>query len=385
MRSAASRSLSAAYLDIGSIRSFRIADLVNGGFIPRDFQLAALTDDLELWFDQATPAASRAFVTEDWLRRFQAIAGKKLKPIWGSPTDIDRNGRIRLMFSPTVNDSGLAVGFFNPSDLYPRVDAPGKDSNPVSNEGEYLYLAVPSGASPFFSLPSLAATLAHEGFHLIHYGTRVLTPWLNTGRIVPEENVAISEGLAHLSEALCGYGVSGGDVAYIASFLKAPARSSFTGPDMDGSTDTVAKRGAWLLFLGWLVQHEAQDGHFLRDILKPSDSAGWTRLGETYGRSTDQLFLEWAENMETKDVSASPLDADTFEPTILSGWEGSIEWAPGNTVALNGPTRVAFASSTTLPPGSVAFWETADWTDKATMPATTIIGQGYLTLSWLGE
>lgn len=119
---------------------------------------------MNLWVDTGI------VVSQDDLTRFVEKASSFVLPrvfaLWGDNwADIDGNGKVSVLISRSINDAGRAIGFFNPADLYERVDDIASNSwNPVSNEMDIVYLANPFGDSEEFaySLSSVLATLAHE-------------------------------------------------------------------------------------------------------------------------------------------------------------------------------------------------------------------------------
>lgn len=360
----------------GDRLGFDLVDLSGAGYRTVKFELVAVTKNLEFWLDGSATPDSRAAVTPSWTERVEDMVAGRLLARWGLPPDIDDNGRIRILLTPSLNESRLAVGYFNPSDLYPGEEG--------GNEGEYLYLGVPSATDPFYPLASLAATVAHEGFHLIHYGTRVFSPWLATGRVYPEETVEVSEGLAHLSEVLAGYGVSGGNVVFAAHYLEAPEETSFTGADLDGVADTAAKRGGWSLFLSWLASEHPLGEDIFGLLIRPSARIGWDRLSEVLGGPADAWLLRWAEALQRNTQPTVTTDPVTGEPLYLTGWEGDIEWTPGQWVSLRGPRQHPFDAEIHLPSRAIVFWEPEVWNEALAIEESRLLGQGYVTLSWVG-
>ena len=70
------------------------------------------------------------------------------------------------------------------------------------------------------------------------------------------EETFLDEGLAHLSECLNGYGVSGGDILFAKRYLDSPEVFSFSGGGTDSSQDSIGRRGAMLLLLSWIFWRE---------------------------------------------------------------------------------------------------------------------------------
>jgi uncharacterized protein YjdB len=129
---------------------------------------------------------------------------------FGAETDIDRNGKVAIFFTPGVNSipsngGGFIGGLFAARDLFSNSTTNGCTE---SNEGELFYLPVPDPQSRinnnYRSKTNLSrvvqSTLAHEFQHLINAGRRL---YVNNA---PElEEVWLNEGLSHIAEELLYY------------------------------------------------------------------------------------------------------------------------------------------------------------------------------------
>jgi hypothetical protein len=172
-----------------------VADVSNppGGFSTQDFEHFAATFDTLV-----TPVIDEHF---------------------GSPSDLDGNGRTIVFFTREVNALGsgelgaITTGFFFSRDLFP-VDGAGTPLNscPSSNEAELLYLLVPDptgevGApiSRQAATELAIATMAHEQQHLVNAANRLFGP----GGPFPFEETWLNEGLSHIAEELAFYRASG--------------------------------------------------------------------------------------------------------------------------------------------------------------------------------
>lgn len=184
-------------------------------------------------------AAARGF-----LRRFSRISLPRLRRLFGEESDVDGNGRIDLFFSAPTKIGAGVVGFFRPIDLLP--------GQPDGNEREIVYVQIPSGTQPdeFYD-----ATVAHEVFHLIHFGRKTLARLASSdGRAYIDETTFLSEGLAHLAEEIVGWGICTAPLAEI--YLRCVGRTSVAGGGTDegecatvGGDDSLPRRGASMLFL----------------------------------------------------------------------------------------------------------------------------------------
>jgi hypothetical protein len=139
---------------------------------------------------------------------------------FGTPTDIDLNQRVIILFTGEVNKltppntpeaSGFVGGFFFAGDFFPSVGTPGQ-SCAQSNQAEIFYLLAPDPLGlKYGNIRTTASvrqgtrgTIAHEFEHMINAGRRY------TGGIAEDFEVSwLDEGLAHLGEEVVGRRLKG--------------------------------------------------------------------------------------------------------------------------------------------------------------------------------
>ena len=132
---------------------------------------------------------------------------------FGTPTDIDNNGRMIILFTPGINEipgpvGGTIGGLFAARDLFPATAA----GCTASNVGEMFYMPVPDPnqtingnyTSISFLSSLVPPTLVHEFQHLINAGRRI---YVNDAPTL--EEVWLNEGLSHIAEELLYYHNSG--------------------------------------------------------------------------------------------------------------------------------------------------------------------------------
>ena len=130
---------------------------------------------------------------------------------FGTPTDIDANGRVAILFTPSVNSipappGAVVGGLFAGRDLEPVATCV------ASNEGEMFYMPVPDPNQTIngnYMVESEVAravlpTLVHEFQHLINAGRR---QFINNAPTA--EEIWLNEGLSHIAEELLYYRMSG--------------------------------------------------------------------------------------------------------------------------------------------------------------------------------
>jgi len=190
--------------------------------------------EIPLWVDARVMAVSqKAIVVADTLnpgggftatdyQSFGNTFDSSLAPLaeqyFGTPTDLDGNGRTILLFTREVNRltppdvETFTAGFFFARDLFPKQGGGGFGSCTYSNEAEILYLMVPdpqgtvsSPRSRSFVLDFTPSTIIHEYQHLINAAERLYRQPVATGLEVPWLN----EGLSHIAEELLFYQSTG--------------------------------------------------------------------------------------------------------------------------------------------------------------------------------
>jgi hypothetical protein len=135
--------------------------------------------------------------------------------VFGEPTDLDGNGRVILFFTRGVNEkapaggTGFVAGYFWAGDLFPAEPGGNIEACPSSNEGEILYLAIPTSlvGAPV-SLERLvritSTTAGHELQHLLNTGRRIYANGAQRG-----EETWLNEGLSVIAEELLFYASTG--------------------------------------------------------------------------------------------------------------------------------------------------------------------------------
>lgn len=364
-------------LSIGSSRQFIIADtsgiIANG--IELNAQLVFSGTLLNIWVDEDV------FVTEEDLSEFTKQAEgfilSRLFALWGRAwADIDSDGKIAILITQLINDQGKAIGFFNPNDFYKKnIDISSNLYNPISNEMDIVYLANPFGHTDDFaySLSSVLATFAHETYHLLMYSRKPFLAEQAGDLAAVKEELFLDEGLAHLTESLVGFGVSGGNIAFFSRYLENTANISARYVDIDGQSDSVGKRGMVSAFLSWLFWREGgaewdidnpgiitdRGGlRFLSRLLNTSKT-GWENISSAVGLSADTLLVEWFEEIEIQDRYPALRDALIIDPITneiisLSPFAGTV-FLGTNQFVLDGPVRYDLSTHTQLAPYSVVF------------------------------
>ncbi len=313
-----------------------------GGFSSTDFQQIAAT------FDTLVVPVDSAY--------------------FGSPTDIDGNDHVYILFTPKVNELDPADGrtrvggFFVPNDLAESGDDEGTGSDErvcaASNESELLYLRSPDPNGDYGTPTSAErakrnafSVSSHELQHLLNAANRVIKQ--NTTGFGPFETTWLSEALSHLAEEVVGLAAYGASVrsnlTYEATagsgsqtfdtylfndFFNAgafmdsvPTTRALATSDPDG-LQSLEMRGFGWLFARWLADQYASVGEgavpstgeegFIRDLAQADGglSTGIENVEEVTGASFDDLLADFAVMLAVDD------DVDAADgQRILPTWD----------------------------------------------------------------
>jgi hypothetical protein len=252
-----------------------------------------------IYVDQDTPSGG---LTDADMTYFGALFDDPIHATdtnaFGQPSDIDANGRIIILFTPTVNRltkdgaSGFIAGYFYGCDLVPASRCS------ATNQGEIFYSMVPDPNGEFGDARSrevvrstVPAVLAHEFQHMINFarkGDRLDVLWL-------------SEGLAHAAEDLVGQALEDrGDIVAAADFRRpnyTRARFYLSGAGTtpllaEESPGTLEQRGgAWLL-VKYITGHFG--GTSLLGRLTSGSETGVANIEQGTGQSWTNIYAGFA-------------------------------------------------------------------------------------------
>lgn len=359
-------------------RRFTVPDPVDGGATIHTIDALPLyrNQDSVLWADAST---SLSEIDRTSLVNAVERILPRCRTLFGDWFDTNGDRRIHILLTPVLNQGKVAVGFFNPSDVFPKEYATQRGL--VSNGLNLLTIGVPEAESyrDSFSLSSLAATIAHELFHLILFERKSRPYYLAGSLFPPVEETFLDEGLAHLSESLNGYGISGGNIHFVQRYVDQPHRYSLSGRSTSGELDSVGRRGGMALLLSYLfwdlggmdVRESGQEVDrggiaFLRKIVD-SRETGWNAISVALGGKPKSIFLaKWFESEMQKSWSETslPLDLITKEPLGIELSSIPYRLADGSEVLLDqfgvvkDCQRTPMATNTVarLPPSGFSAW-----------------------------
>jgi hypothetical protein len=389
--------------DIGEKKTFFVANTLNTSMEPHELEgeIIYIGERFTVW---KTGAAD--FDTELLKDAIAAIDGliiPRVTRIWGDWSDIDGDNRIGIVFCHTINDEGIAAGFFNDSDFYARNnDKTSAAYNPYSNEMDMVYAAMPDKGNNTYSPETIYATIAHEITHAINYTYKTYQRYISGAAEVPREDIFIDEGWSHLSENLCGFGISGGNIYFLKKYFEDMATYSYCGANKYGQYDSAGMRGAMTLFLSWLFWKQGGMNWIPDDNIIPVDrggiaflrrmarldSTGWESAGEAFGRPVDELFIEFVYELNRRNVINKPyisvLDPYTGQPVEFFSYMQIRNDIDGSYIIIK-PKTESRESLITLLPWSFCFIEPISFNNAGYIKATVKNSTGRAMVSFVRE
>lgn len=234
--------------------------------------------------------------------------------IWGESYDVDENTKLSILMSSKLNDTESIIGYFNPADFFQYSSDVDSDAyNPVSNEMDIIYVAAPNEDSIAYSLDSILATISHELTHLKNYSVKYRSFLSNNLLSLESSMTFIEEGLAHLSENLLGYGFSGGNMAFVASYLN----NSFSIPLNEIGNilggDSVERRGGMSLLFSWIFWYKGgmdYNNGYVVDLggiswlkkMQKSNLSGWEKIEVTTGMTQKDIYTEFLAHLLAEEL-----------------------------------------------------------------------------------
>jgi len=342
----ASVSLSvAAAVGVGDTITYRVPDVLATNLCTNYATVRAVVKAVgkKAQIVQDVNASTNGFTAAD----FTAIAAEfddltyKTDTAWfGAPTDINKDGRITILYTPEVNkftpkgSSSYIGGFFWGGDLFTTADyTQAGMSCPQTNEQEIFYLLAADPTGEFSDARSTAlvrqatrGTIAHEFQHMINQGIRQFNP-----AVTAFEVDWLNEGLSHFAEEAVGRAARGfGDFqsltstdvkanaddynAYfqqnLARFSTWLARPDTSSPISSRADRDLAPRGAaWALLRYTADQFAPGNARAFFRGLVAGPKTGVTNFVEHAGVSFDQIIGGWLIANYADNLGIPNLDA----------------------------------------------------------------------------
>ena len=266
--------------------------------------------------------------------KFDTLIYPAITGAFGEPSDIDKNGRVAIVFTRTVNEltttgAGTYVSGITASrDLFPQTG--GSSACAGSNEGEYEYVLAPDPAGTIngnvrtneFVDTSTTTVLAHELVHLINASRKLyVNPTAQRFEVT-----WLDEGLAHIGEELLFYRAAGlaprQNLTYRS--LRASARtlaayqshmaanasrysrflSSTASSSPYASVDVVTTRGASWSLLRYLADRTAPADGTIWSRLIDSPVVGFANVRAVFGSDLSSMVRDWSASNALDDRGA---------------------------------------------------------------------------------
>ncbi|MDQ6887347.1 MAG: hypothetical protein M3068_08645 [Gemmatimonadota bacterium] len=321
---------------LGDTLSFRVPDTTSActKFFTISAVVKAVSEHAIIVQDTAAPSAGFS-TTEftDIANEFDRIIYATDTLHFGSPGDLDLNGRVLILYTPRVNSEtakgskGFIGGFFFGGDLFPR-----RSCN-QSNGAEIFYLLAPDPTGVFSDPRSVnlvrqltRGTIAHEFQHMINLAVRL------RGTGADDEADWLNEALSHFAEEVVGRAEDGyGDMQKLGIDEIADRANNFANfnaffvqnllrlstwmerPDTSGATskhadvDLSVRGAAWSL-LRWTTDQfgSADVPSFTRRLVAGPDT-GVSNLTARAGMPFDTLVAGWLLANAVSDIGVPGL------------------------------------------------------------------------------
>jgi len=300
----AARAAPAAVPVVDDLRDFEVLR-ADGGFDQVTARVRLVSERAILYEDNTAQAS----LAQADIELFADLFDDPIYPvdtgIFGSPSDLDGNDRVIILFTPSVNrltlpgSNDLVGGFFFGLDLMPELEH--------SNAGEVFYVLVPDPMGIYGNVrnrsvgrSTVPPILALEFQHMFHHNERIIVREAAT-----REAIWLSEGLAHMAEDLVGEELRGrgrvaeadehqrGNRDRATLFLTEPSDVSLITAAGAGS---LAERGAAWLFLQYLRGQAGDD--VVLGLLTGATETGTVNVESVTGRQWPDLFSDWSAALE---------------------------------------------------------------------------------------
>jgi hypothetical protein len=386
-------SLIPSNVQVGDIVTFNVSPSACDAIENHGAQIVAIGSKAIIAVDTLNPAGG--FSATDY-NRFAANFDTLVYPLdvanFGTPTDIDQNGHIVLLFTRAVNELTAANseaytgGFFFDRDLFPATSTTPGFACPGSNFGEMFYLLSPDPTGAIngnvrtrgFVDSLVTPLIGHEFQHLINGSRRMYVNDANDFEVV-----WLNEGLSHIAEELLFFRQSGlpprqnitittlrnsgkGIAAFnedqssnagrYEEYLTKPSTSS---PIRDN--DSLSTRGATYDFLRYATDRKVRSSGLETDVwfaLVNAKTNGMDNMRAVYGSDVGGLLRDWSVSQYTDDVVTNE-SVDYTQPSW--NWHNLFQAFNGGTGRYPLPVTTLPTSGTsgTVIPGGAVFYRFA--------------------------
>lgn len=337
-------SVSSAIPAIGDTTSFKVPRSCTN-FTTITATVQYVSNKAILYLDNAAP--SGGFTATDYQQigdEFDTLIFPTDTSYFGTPLDIDSNGRVIILYTVEVNkltpagSTGFVGGFFFAGDLFPST---GQGSCAQSNMAELFYVLAPDPDGTINSNKRTVAsvrqgtrgTIAHEFQHMINASERFRSPVEQNF-----EEVWLDEALAHFAEDAVGRVVRG-----IGEFDNADFNRVFGGSNTD--------------YNSFFFQNFAR---FQKYLERPGSLSPISALADT---SLGVRGASWSLLHYTADHYAPGGNVKPWTKKLAAGLDGSL--------AIYGVTNLTRQSGNVAIDSLLAGWLVANYADDAGIPVAS--------------
>lgn len=298
----------AVELSVGDRRQFRVCNQLRcsdlDDFSAVDAEAKYVGQHAAIYQDRAAPANGFTTAHFDSLGAvFDAQLYDVATQAFGAESDVDRNGRVLILFTPVVNKltpsnqcgQSFVTGFFFSIDIDPTFA-----NDERSNHGEVFYAIVPDSTQTVTCRHTVSSvlrlvpvTFIHEFQHMISYYQHVV---LRAGQA---EDLWLNEAMAHLSEELGAFRfLSLGNQRAFSDFALGNLLNAYRylkeSEDwhvlFSVSPGSLEERGASWLFIRWVVD---QFGDNVIRRLVETRLTGQQNVAAVTGEPVPRLLTQW--------------------------------------------------------------------------------------------
>ncbi len=337
--SAPRRAISPGVPSVGMLMSINVADGCSTPSI-RTGRVTAVESHVVVIADTTNP--SGGLTSADYGRialLYDSLVHPAVTGAFGTPTDIDGNGRVVAFFTGAINDLTPPGATSVVGSAFRSRDLVSTSSCPTSNQGEVIYLlaADPSGVrgnvrTAAFVKERAERLLAHELQHLVNASRRLYA----AGGPFPLEQTWLDEGLSGIAEELLFHqatGLAPGRDLDAADVLGADAQDEFlrhahenlrrlrewllrpdtTGPVRPSSSDAAA--GAAWSFLRYAADRRGGSQPAFWAAFAASADTGTTNLRNRIGADPGPWVRDWAAGLYADDAGLASVASRHAHPS----------------------------------------------------------------------
>jgi len=198
---------------LNDLMNLNVAPNCSGPVDMRTGRVRSIGTNIIIVSDTANPAGGFTTAQYDSIRmEFDTIAYAAITPNFGTPTDIDGNGRVVVFFTRAVNELSPPASSVTTFSYFAARDLQDVGTCERSNAGEMIYALVPDPSGIVNSnvrtvssvRGNVTRTLGHDLQHLINASRRIHV----TG--APLEEAWLDEGMSRIAEEMMFYRASFG-------------------------------------------------------------------------------------------------------------------------------------------------------------------------------